>query len=63
MTAKPKSAVRPHLFVPDPDVPADHNGHRACRCGLIGQPGDAHHTLPDPPPDARSAAAGEGSER
>lgn len=53
----------PHPFVADPDVPPDHNGHRACRCGLVGQPGDAHHTMPaSPPVDVRGLAAGEREE-
>lgn len=63
MTAK--SRLHPHLFVPDPDVPPDHTGRRACAapgCHLMGEPGDAHHTVPPPEPDARSAAAGERSE-
>ena len=60
--SKPKSAVRPHLFVPDPDVPPDHNGRGTCRCGLVGEPGDAHHTMPEPVDDAASRAAGERSE-
>jgi hypothetical protein len=57
-----KSALPPHIFTPDPDIPADMNGNRVCRCGLVGKPGDAHHTLPEPPDDARSRAAGERSE-
>lgn len=56
----PKSKVRPHLFVADPTVPPDTNGRGACvTCHLIGQPGDAHHALPDPIDDARQRAAGE----
>jgi len=50
------------IFTPDPDLPADHQGRRTCRCGLLGAPGDAHHTVPEVEPDARSAAAGERSE-
>jgi len=50
------------IFTPDPDLPADHQGRRTCRCGLVGEPGDAHHTVPEPEADARSAAAGERSE-
>ena len=50
------------IFTPDPDLPADHQGRRTCRCGLPGKPGDAHHTVPEPERDARSAAAGERSE-
>lgn len=52
------------IFTPDPDLPADHNGRRACRCGLVGEPGDAHHTLPPAPEeDAQSRAAGERNDR
>lgn len=56
---------KPHLacggiFTPNPDLPADHLGRQVCRCGLPGKPGDAHHTLPETPPDdAMSRAAGE----
>lgn len=58
--SKPKTGVPPHLFDRDPDVPPDHQGRGACRCGLIGRPGDAHHTLPPGPDvDARELAAGE----
>jgi hypothetical protein len=60
-----KSRLHPHVFVADPDVPPDHTGRRACAapgCHLMGKPGDAHHTVPDAEPDARSAAAGERSE-
>lgn len=63
MTRHPK----PHLFTPDPDVPARYSadGHLlnlgACRCGLVGEPGDAHHTLPPAPAEAdgRQRAAGD----
>lgn len=60
MTSR-KPGVRPHLFVPDPDVPADHNGRGACAtCHLIGKAGDAHHELPDAPAwDVQRARAGE----
>jgi len=59
-----KTRVPPHPFVADPDIPPDHNGRRTCRCGLPGEPGDAHHTLPEVVgQDARQRAAGEGSER
>lgn len=65
--SRPKTKVTPHLFVVDRDVPPDPldtTGARACRtCHLIGRPGDAHHKLPDPVPDAHSAAAGEGGGR
>jgi hypothetical protein len=39
----------PHPFVADDDMPPDHNGRQVCRCGLIGEPGDAHHQMPDVP--------------
>jgi hypothetical protein len=60
------SAVKPTVvacaFVPDPDLPPDHQGRRVCaRCHLVGRPGDSHHTMPaGPDEDARSLAAGEG---
>lgn len=51
---------KPHPFQRDPDVPADPiTGAEVCRCDLVGRPGDAHHDMPDPVPDAASAAAGE----
>jgi hypothetical protein len=41
-----------HPFVPDPDLPPDHNGRRVCAaCHLLGRPGDAHHNVPDAPPE------------
>lgn len=58
-----KSRQRPHPFVRDHDVPPDMDGRGACRCGLVGEPGDAHHTLPDAPEDVQQRAAGERSER
>lgn len=61
MTAKPRLLCG-GIFTPDPDVPPDHNGRQACRCGLIGEAGDTHHTAPEPVPDARGLAAGERSE-
>ena len=56
---KPAHRVCGGVFKADPDVPADHQGRRTCVCHLVGEPGDAHHTLPPPVADARSAAAGE----
>lgn len=59
---KPKPRVKPHLFVPPPADELDMNGRGACgQCNLPGTPGDAHHTLPDPPtePDYGQLAAGE----
>jgi hypothetical protein len=56
----------PHVFVADPDLPPDPLDRRKpparpCRdCGRMGRPDDAHHEMPDPMPDAASAAAGEG---
>lgn len=65
MTAR--THVPPHPFVADPDVPPDpldRTGRRVCRCGLLGEPGDAHHTLPEVVgQDARQRAAGEETER
>jgi hypothetical protein len=49
---KPKPTGRPHLFVADPTVPLDQSGRATCRCQLVGEPGDAHHTLPDVPEQA-----------
>jgi hypothetical protein len=46
----PKSKVRPHLFEPDPELPADQNGRRVClRCHLVGEAGDKRHTIPPAP--------------
>lgn len=57
----------PHVHVADPDVPPDPldtTGRRVCRtCHLVGRPGDARHLMPDPQPDVRQRAAGEGGER
>jgi len=55
----PKSQVKPHLFVPDPDVPADQNGRQVCRCGLLGEAGDTRHTMPVVPLDVHQLRAGE----
>lgn len=44
-----QSRVCGGLFTPDPTLPADQAGRQVCRCGLIGEAGDAHHTLPDVP--------------
>jgi hypothetical protein len=61
VTAKPRR-VCGGIFRPDPDLPADHNGRWTCHCGLLGAPGDAHHTAPEPAEDGRMRAAGERSE-
>ena len=61
MTAKPRLSCG-GIFTPDPDVPADQKGRLTCRCRLVGEPGDAHHTAPEPVEDAASRAAGERSE-
>jgi hypothetical protein len=61
VTAKPK-LICGGIFTPDTDIPPDHNGRRTCRCGLLGEPGDAHHTVPEAVPDVRGLAAGERSE-
>jgi hypothetical protein len=63
VTAQPRQhRVCGGIFTPDPDVPPDHNGRQACRCGLLGEAGDTHHTVPEPEPDARGLAAGERGE-
>jgi hypothetical protein len=62
VTAKPK-LICGGIFTPDPGIPPDHNGRRTCRCGLTGQAGDAHHTVPDAPAvDVQQRASGERSE-
>lgn len=59
--SKPKTAVTQHVFVLDPETPGDPiSGEQVCRCGLVGRPGDGHHTMPDPVPDVAGLAAGEG---
>lgn len=51
------------IFTPNLDIPPDHNGRKTCICRLIGEAGDAHHTVPDAPAaDAQSLAAGERGE-
>lgn len=65
---QPKSPVKPHLFVPDPEVPADPrdpDGRGACStCHLIGEPGDPRHTLPPAGPEqAAHVRRYEGGER
>lgn len=63
VVSPPKTRVCGGLFTPDPDLPADHQGRRTCRCGLLGEAGDAHHTLPDvPEQDVQQLAAGERTE-
>lgn len=59
--SRAKSKVAPHVHQADQDLPPDPiSGDQACaRCHLVGRPGDAHHTMPEPVPDAQSAAAGE----
>lgn len=60
--SRAKKATRPpHPFSADPDTPGDPvSGQGVCsRCHLVGRPGDAHHDMPEPQPDAASAAAGE----
>ena len=52
-----------HLYVADlatPPDPLDRKQRHPCAvCHLVGEPGDAHHTVPPPIADARSAAAGD----
>lgn len=55
--AKPVAATARRcggIFQTDPALPhpADLRGRRVCLCGLIGEPGDAHHTLPVVPEQA-----------
>jgi len=58
------------IFTPDPAVPADIRYlqgkrvvRRVCRCGLVGEPGDAHHdAVPPEDPDHGQRAAGEGTD-
>lgn len=65
LVSGPKSKVVPHVHVVDQDVPADPLDRRdpparvCLTCRLPGRPGDAHHTMPDPIPDAHSRAAGD----
>jgi hypothetical protein len=42
-------------FTPDPDLPPDHLGRRACiHCNLMGRPNDPHHPMPDVPEQAEA---------
>ncbi|NMO51992.1 hypothetical protein HH310_12390 [Actinoplanes sp. TBRC 11911] len=44
------------MLIPDVDVAADFFGNRRCSsCGLMGKPGDAHHTDPAAPQAPRPA--------
>lgn len=64
MTTRAKSRLRPHLFVPDLDVPPGQDGRGACgTCHLIGEAGDAHHALPDVPEMAEHLRRYEGGIR
>jgi hypothetical protein len=48
------------VFQPDRGLPPDHNGRLTCRCGLVGEPNDAHH--PETAPaglDVQQLRAGE----
>jgi len=60
MTKQPPSQVKPHLFVPDPDLaphPKDIETRGVClTCHLLGEPGDPRHTLPDVPEQALVAS-------
>jgi hypothetical protein len=50
------------IFTPDLTMPATHKGLRTCRCGLVGEPGDAHHPEREVAEDGQMRAAGERSE-
>lgn len=66
MTSKPGPAqhrICGGIFTPDPAVPRDQKGRATCRCQLVGEPGDAHHTLPDAPEQAEHVRRYEGDER
>jgi hypothetical protein len=58
-----KPHVTPHVFVADPQLvphPRDLERRGVClTCHLVGQPGDAHHAMPEPVEDAASRAAGD----
>jgi hypothetical protein len=54
-----RRTMPPHLFREDTTLPPAQDGKKVCRCGLVGEPGDAHHTMPDAPQDVRQLAAGE----
>lgn len=65
----PKSKVRPHLFVVDPDVPArlDRDGRVVspgccATCHLPGEANDKRHTLPDVPAQAEHLRRYEGGD-
>lgn len=45
-----QSRVCGGLFTPDPTLPADQAGRQVCRCGLIGEAGDASGINARPPP-------------
>lgn len=54
-----RSNVLPHQHLADPGVPADHRGRQRCSvCGLMGEPGDAHHPDPALPRPSRPFPAG-----
>lgn len=57
---KPAHRVCGGIFTPDPATPADPlSRQQVCRCGLVGEPGDAHHPDVDVPEDGQMRAAGE----
>jgi hypothetical protein len=53
--------LRPHVFVPDLDLPPDTRLRRVCAaCHLLGTPGDPHHNVPDvAEPDVQQRRTGE----
>lgn len=55
--SRAKSKVAQHVFLRDPGVPPDSRGRGACSsCHLVGEPDDAHHTLPTVPEQAQVRA-------
>lgn len=66
--SRAKTKAAPHVHVADPAIPPDPLDlrtppARSCTgCGRMSRPGDGNHTMPDPQPDAASAAAGEGGQ-
>ena len=54
----PRSRIRPHPFVVDPELGADWFGRRTClKCRIVGEPGDVHHPAEGWRPGPAEAAA------